>query len=146
MGRRFLRPVCRYRSRCVRPSSTFAGCHGAGVSARGPTYVAEEGSAASSKAQVLKSHRRIAARFESVYAVSESSNPQPALGAAIRVLREKKTATQEAVAQDAGITVAHLSKIERGLTNPTWGTVSAIAAALHVTVAKLARTAEDLKG
>lgn len=26
-----LRPVARYRSRCVRPSSTFAGCHGAGV-------------------------------------------------------------------------------------------------------------------
>jgi len=46
MGRRFLRPVARYRSRCVRPSSTFAGCHGAGVDARGPTYVAAQASSA----------------------------------------------------------------------------------------------------
>lgn len=44
MGRRFLEPVARYRSRCVRPSSTFAGCHGAGVQARGPTYVPPHGS------------------------------------------------------------------------------------------------------
>jgi hypothetical protein len=43
-GGRFLEPVARYRSRCVRPSSTFAGCHGAGVRARGPTYVGEDGS------------------------------------------------------------------------------------------------------
>lgn len=49
MGRRCLRPVARYRSRCVRPSSTFAGCHGAGVSARGPTYVPPDASRLSRK-------------------------------------------------------------------------------------------------
>lgn len=76
--------------------------------------------------------------------MSESSNPQPALGAAIRKLREKKDATQEVVAQDAGITVAHLSKIERGLTNPTWATVKGIASALGVSMVELARDEEAL--
>jgi transcriptional regulator with XRE-family HTH domain len=52
-----------------------------------------------------------------------SSKPQPALGTAIRELRGKKGMTQEAVAQSAGITVAHLSGIERGHANPSWGAV-----------------------
>jgi len=76
--------------------------------------------------------------------VSESSNPQPALGAAIRELRAKRGATQEEVAQGAGITVAHLSKIERGLTNPTWGTVEAIAAALGVSIVDVAKLSNRL--
>ena len=73
--------------------------------------------------------------------VSESSNPQPALGVAIREFRAKSGATQEEIAQAADITVAYLSKIERGLTNPTWGTVSAIAEALGVSVVDVAKTA-----
>lgn len=76
--------------------------------------------------------------------MSESSNPQPALGAAIRELRAKRGATQEEVAQGAGITVAHLSKIERGLTNPTWGTVEAIAAALGVSIVDVAKLSNRL--
>lgn len=75
--------------------------------------------------------------------MSESSNPQPALGAAIRALREKRGSTQEAVAQAADITVAHLSKIERGRTNPTWGTVEAIAKALGVTIVDVAKRATE---
>jgi transcriptional regulator with XRE-family HTH domain len=71
--------------------------------------------------------------------VSASSNPQPALGAAIRSLRMEKDAKQQAVAEAAGITVAHLSKIERGLTNPTWATVVAIAEALDASMAALAK-------
>jgi transcriptional regulator with XRE-family HTH domain len=74
--------------------------------------------------------------------VSESSNPQPALGAAIRALRNTRQATQQDTAQAAGITVAHLSKIERGLTNPTWGTVVALAGALNVRIADLAARSE----
>jgi transcriptional regulator with XRE-family HTH domain len=85
-----------------------------------------------------------ASSYENVPGVSESSNPQPALGAAIRKLRGKSGATQEEIAQDAGITVAHLSKIERGLTNPTWGTVSAIAGALGVSMVEVARRVEKL--
>jgi transcriptional regulator with XRE-family HTH domain len=78
--------------------------------------------------------------------VSESSNPQPALGAAIRKLRTKSGATQQGVAEGAGITVAHLSKIERGLTNPTWGTVKALSNALEVSLRELSSLAERLEG
>jgi len=77
--------------------------------------------------------------------VSESSNPQPALGAAIRSLRIKKDAKQQAVAEAAGITVAHLSKIERGLTNPTWGTVVALTEALDTPMAALVKRWEAEK-
>lgn len=63
-----------------------------------------------------------------------STNPQPALGTAIRELRDKAGMTQEAVAQSAGITVAHLSGIERGQANPSWAAVVAIAQALDVSM------------
>lgn len=75
-----------------------------------------------------------------------SKNPQPRLGAAIKGRREQLALTQEALAQDAGITVAHLSGIERGHSNPTWATVTAIATALDLTVAGLAKRAEKNTG
>lgn len=68
-----------------------------------------------------------------------SDQPQPALGKAIRQLREERSMTQEALAQEAGVTVGHMSMIERGHSNPTWGTVKGIAAALDVMVADLAK-------
>jgi transcriptional regulator with XRE-family HTH domain len=74
--------------------------------------------------------------------MSESSNPQAALGAAIKALRIEREIKQQALAEAAGITVAHLSKVERGLTNPTWGTVSALAEALAVSLVDVARVTE----
>ena len=68
-----------------------------------------------------------------------SERPQPALGEAIRQLREKRGKTQEEVGRKAGITGATLSLIERGHANPTWDTVKGIAAALDVTIADLAK-------
>jgi transcriptional regulator with XRE-family HTH domain len=65
-------------------------------------------------------------------------NPQPALGAAIRALRDERDLKQLDVAEDAGITVAHLSKIESGKVNPTWGTVAALAEALGASIAEIA--------
>ena len=65
-----------------------------------------------------------------------------ALGAVIREVRNAREVTQQDTAQAAGITVAHLSKIERGLTNPTWGTVKAITHALGVTIAEIAEREE----
>lgn len=65
------------------------------------------------------------------------------LGAAIRAFRVERDLKQLAVAEDAGITVAHLSKIETGKVNPTWGTVAVIADALGVTVAEVAERAES---
>lgn len=65
--------------------------------------------------------------------------PQPALGKAIRQLREKQDLTQEGLAQEAGLTTSTVSVIERGQSNPAWGTVAAIAEALGVSVVELAK-------
>jgi transcriptional regulator with XRE-family HTH domain len=67
-----------------------------------------------------------------------SEQPQPALGKAIRQLRDQRGVSQEALAYEAGVTSGTLSLIERGLSNPTWGTVKGIALALDVSIAELA--------
>lgn len=74
-----------------------------------------------------------------------SDQPQPALGKAIRQLRDKRGITQEALAHAAGVTVGHLSMIERGHSNPTWATVKSIAQALNVPMDKMAKLANDLE-
>jgi XRE family aerobic/anaerobic benzoate catabolism transcriptional regulator len=71
-----------------------------------------------------------------------SDQPQPALGKAIRQLRDKRGMTQEALAHAAGVTVGHLSMIERGHSNPTWATVKAIAVALDVSMVELSKLAD----
>lgn len=70
---------------------------------------------------------------------------QLALGKAIRQLRSKKGASQERLANDAGITPNMLSLIERGEGNPSWVTLRGIAAALGVSVSTLAKAAEKLE-
>jgi transcriptional regulator with XRE-family HTH domain len=77
--------------------------------------------------------------------MAPSDQPQPALGRAIRQLREKRGATQESVAHDAGITTATLGVIERGLSNPTWATVRGISTALGVSMVDVARVAEKFQ-
>lgn len=74
-----------------------------------------------------------------------SDQPQPALGKAIRQLRDKRGMTQEALAHAAGVTVGHLSMIERGHSNPTWATVKAVAAALDVSMTELSKRTEDFE-
>ncbi len=54
--------------------------------------------------------------------------------------------TQEALAQQAGITVAYLSSLERGHANPTWGTVERVAKGLGVSLAELVRLRERQRG
>jgi XRE family transcriptional regulator, aerobic/anaerobic benzoate catabolism transcriptional regulator len=66
-----------------------------------------------------------------------SDQPQPALGKAIRQLREERGMTQEVLAQEAGVTVGHMSMIERGHSNPTWATVKAVAIALGTTLIEI---------
>ena len=68
-----------------------------------------------------------------------SEQPQPALGKAIRQLRRERGVSQETIAYEAGVTSGTLSLIERGLSNPTWGTVKGIAAALDVSIDDLAK-------
>jgi transcriptional regulator with XRE-family HTH domain len=77
--------------------------------------------------------------------MAPSDRPQPALGKAVRELREKKGLTQEAVAHDAGITTATLGVIERGLSNPTWATVKTICSALGVSMIDLVKVAQALE-
>lgn len=49
---------------------------------------------------------------------------------------------REALAYEAGVTTGTLSLIERGQSNPAWGTVKAIAKALGVPMGDLARLAD----
>jgi DNA-binding XRE family transcriptional regulator len=110
----------------------------------GALFVCVNTSVASSKEHVLKINaHKSGPVYETVPPVSESRNPQPALGAAVRAIRDARGKTQQDTAQAAGITVAHLSKIERGLTNPTWGTVVAIADALDSTMTEVAKRADS---
>lgn len=77
--------------------------------------------------------------------MAPSDKPQPALGKAIRQLREKKGLTQEAVAHGAGITTATLGVIERGLSNPTWATLKGIGKALGASMVEIAAKTEKLE-
>jgi transcriptional regulator with XRE-family HTH domain len=74
-----------------------------------------------------------------------SARPQPALGKAIRQLREKGGETQEAIARRADIAIPTLSLIEGGNANPTWDTVKGIAAALDVSIGELAKLSEKFE-
>jgi len=74
-----------------------------------------------------------------------SDQPQPALGKAIRQLREERGMTQEALAHAAGVTVGHLSTIERGHSNPTWATVKSIASALDTPMVDLVKLATSFE-
>ena len=53
------------------------------------------------------------------------------------MLREKREMSQESVAFDAGIHVNHLSTIERGVANPSFLVLLAIAKVLGVKTAAL---------
>ena len=74
-----------------------------------------------------------------------SDQPQPALGQAIRQLREKQGTTQEDLAHAADITTGTLSLIERGHANPTWSTVKRIAVALDASMGELGKLADKLE-
>lgn len=74
--------------------------------------------------------------------MGRQDEPQPALGSAIRQLRERRGVTQEALAHEAGITAGTLSLIERGQSNPAWGTVRRIAAALNSSMGEVGKLAD----
>lgn len=59
------------------------------------------------------------------------------IGAHVRRLREQRGVTAAQLARDAGLGKASLSTIEAGRGNPTIGTLSAIARALHLPIADL---------
>jgi transcriptional regulator with XRE-family HTH domain len=63
----------------------------------------------------------------------------------VKQLRERRGATQEGLAYEAGITTGTLSQLERGISNPSWGTLRAIAGALRVSMVELAKLAAKLE-
>jgi transcriptional regulator with XRE-family HTH domain len=77
--------------------------------------------------------------------VSRTDKHQPALGQAIRELRQKRGATLKEIAPKAGITFGTLALIERGESNPTWSTINGIAGALEISVAELATAVQTLE-
>lgn len=72
------------------------------------------------------------------------SDPQVALGHAIRQTRVAKGLSQEQLAHDADVHPTWISHIEGG-TNPAWGTVRRIASALSVELSDLAKLAERIE-
>jgi transcriptional regulator with XRE-family HTH domain len=60
-----------------------------------------------------------------------------ALAGTIRSLREARHLGQEAVAHEAGLSVATYARIERGQVNPTWTTVRRVSGALGLSLAEL---------
>jgi transcriptional regulator with XRE-family HTH domain len=71
--------------------------------------------------------------------------PQEALGQAIRKLRKERGLTQAQLAQAADTDDKRISRLERGWTNPAWGTARRVAAALGVPLSELAALAERLE-
>jgi transcriptional regulator with XRE-family HTH domain len=72
------------------------------------------------------------------------SDPQIALGQAIRQTRLARGLSQEEVAHGADIHPTWISHIEGG-SNPAWGTVRRIASSLGVEVSEIARLGEEIE-
>jgi transcriptional regulator with XRE-family HTH domain len=68
-------------------------------------------------------------------------SPHP-FGGVVRRLRHQRGITQEALAFKANVTIATLSRIERGVTTPAWTTLQDISGALGITLRDLAGAAE----
>lgn len=68
-----------------------------------------------------------------------SSQPDPALGAVLKQLRDARAVTQEDLAHNAKIAVSTLQAIENARSEPGWQTVRRLVAALGVTMTELAK-------
>lgn len=74
------------------------------------------------------------------------TEPQAALGKAIKQLRKEQGLSQEELGHRAEIHPTWISHIESGRNNPAWGSVRRIAAALNLELSELAARAEELEG
>jgi transcriptional regulator with XRE-family HTH domain len=71
--------------------------------------------------------------------------PDPALGLAIKRLREARGLTQEGLATQANTTVGTVSRMEAAKSAPAWATVMQIIDALGVSLGELARAVEKAR-
>jgi transcriptional regulator with XRE-family HTH domain len=77
--------------------------------------------------------------------VSAPAQIDVALAVTLRSLRIERGETQEDLAHNANLTVAALARIERGQANPTWTTVTRIAAALDIDLVQLGEAVEETR-
>jgi DNA-binding XRE family transcriptional regulator len=61
----------------------------------------------------------------------------PALAAVVKHYRHRRGLSQEDLAFNSNITIGTLSRIERGVTDPAWSSIRAIARALSVSLEEL---------
>jgi transcriptional regulator with XRE-family HTH domain len=66
----------------------------------------------------------------------------PALGQAIRRLRERRGLTQEELATHAGMTFGTVSRLESAKSAPAWATVRALVTTLRYSITELATEIE----
>lgn len=64
--------------------------------------------------------------------------PDPALGRAIRRLREQRGMTQEELATHSGMTFGTVSRLESAKTAPAWATIRALIETLNCSLRDLA--------
>lgn len=76
--------------------------------------------------------------------VAPRIEPQPALGRAIRRLRQDRKLSQEELGHQAEIHPTWISHIESGRANPAWGTVRRITRVLDVPLSELVLLTEEL--
>ncbi len=62
---------------------------------------------------------------------------RPGLGRRVRTLREKRSLSQEQLAEEAQLHWTYVSRIERGRRNPSLNTLGRLARALGVSLAQL---------
>jgi transcriptional regulator with XRE-family HTH domain len=73
---------------------------------------------------------------------SYRKEPDPALVVVLQRLRHDHGLTQEGLAFQADLRIATLSRIERGVTDPAWSSIRAIAKALNMSLNELAAAVE----
>lgn len=69
--------------------------------------------------------------------VHEPNRVTTALGKSLKQLRIARNASQEELAEDAGLDRTFVSRVERGVSNPTLFVLSNLCAALDVTLSEL---------
>lgn len=69
-----------------------------------------------------------------------------ALGEAVRQLRLEAGMSQEELAASAGTDLTQVGGVERGVRNPSYTTLLRLAAALGVSVGRVATLADELRG
>jgi transcriptional regulator with XRE-family HTH domain len=70
------------------------------------------------------------------------SKNHAAFGEAVKSLRKEKGLTQQQVSEAMDAPATYLSDIERGIRNPSWSTILALAEAMKVKPSEIAARAE----